>query len=216
VKPASVIDDEAILSVIVTAITVCLVAITDASAAMASTGQVVGVHVGASGGTWGTAMEVPGSAQLNEGGHADVTSVSCASVGNCSAGGYYFDGSHVQQAFVVNETNGTWRTAKEVPGTAALNSGGYASIYSISCASAGNCSAGGTYTDSFNHLQAFVVNETNGTWSGAIEVPGTVVLNQGGTAATGAVSCASVGHCSAGGNYTDSSNLSQAFVVNES
>jgi hypothetical protein len=166
--------------------------------------------------TWGTAEQIPGLTALNQSGQAELFSMSCASAGNCSTGGFYTDASGNTQAFVVNETNGTWHTAKEVPGTAALNSGGYASIYSISCASAGNCSAGGTYTDSSNHLQAFVVNETNGTWSGATEVPGTAELNQGGTAATGAVSCASAGNCSAGGNYTDSSNLSQAFVVKES
>jgi hypothetical protein len=31
---------------------------------------------------------------------------------------------------------------------------------SVSCASAGNCSAGGNYSDASGHLQAFVVNET--------------------------------------------------------
>jgi len=30
----------------------------------------------------------------------------------------------------------------------------------VSCASAGNCSAGGSYTDSSGHQQAFVVRET--------------------------------------------------------
>ena len=38
---------------------------------------------------------------------------------------------------------GTWGKAKEVPGTATLNTGGGAWIISLSCASAGNCSAGG-------------------------------------------------------------------------
>ena len=33
----------------------------------------------------------------------------------------------------------------------------------MSCASAGNCSAGGYYTDSSGHRQAFVVSEVNGT-----------------------------------------------------
>src|SRR5216683_2641160 len=39
-----------------------------------------------SGGTWGTAIEVPGIAALNQA-YASVRSVSCASAGNCSAGG---------------------------------------------------------------------------------------------------------------------------------
>ena len=53
--------------------------------------------------------------------------------------------------------SGTWGTAKEVPGTAHLNTGGADAINSVSCAAAGNCSAGGYYRDSANHVQAFVV-----------------------------------------------------------
>ena len=38
---------------------------------------------------WGRAAGVPGLAALNAGGNAPVNSVSCASAGNCTAGGYY-------------------------------------------------------------------------------------------------------------------------------
>jgi hypothetical protein len=166
-------------------------------------------------GTWGTAKEVPGTAALNKGGEAQLTSVSCASAGNCSAGGYYTDGSGHQQAFVVNEKGGTWGTAKEAPGTAALNTGGNARIASLSCASAGNCSAGGYYNDDSSDQQVFVVRETNGTWDTAKEVPGSAALNKGGNAAINSVSCASAGHCSAVGYYTNSNDYREAFVVNE-
>ena len=37
--------------------------------------------------------------------------------------------------------------AVEVPGTAALNTGGYAELDSVSCGAVGECAAGGTYTD---------------------------------------------------------------------
>jgi hypothetical protein len=77
---------------------------------------------------------------------------------------------------------GTWSGAEEVPGTAPLNAGGNAGIYSISCSSSGNCSAGGNYVDGSGHSQAFVVNEANGTWDDAIEVPGSSTLNVGGSA----------------------------------
>ena len=86
--------------------------------------------------------------------------MSCASAGNCSAGGDYTDSSGAFQAFVVNQVNGTWHTAIEVPGTAALNQGGFAEILSVSCAAAGECSAGGLYTDSSGRGQAFVVSQT--------------------------------------------------------
>ena len=64
------------------------------------------------------------------------------------------------QAFVVNEIDGIWHKAIKVPGIAALNQGGVAVIESVSCASAGNCSAGGDYTDRSFHQQAFVDSET--------------------------------------------------------
>ena len=114
-----------------------------------------------SGGTWGKAKEVPGTAALDAGGSAIVHSVSCASAGNCSAGGDYTDGSGHVQAFVVSQVNGRWGKAKEVPGTA-TPSAGFAVITSVSCASAGNCSAGGDYTQKAGkqRMQAFVVSET--------------------------------------------------------
>ncbi len=167
------------------------------------------------GGTWGTAKQVPGTAALNKGGSAAVSQVSCPSVGNCGAGGYYTDGSGRQQAFVAGETNGTWGTAKEVPGTAALNQGGGARLASVSCAAAGNCSAGGYYTDGSGNEQAFVAGETNGTWGTAQEVPGFPALNKGGIAGVDQVSCASAGHCSAVGIYQTRNGFNEVFVVNE-
>jgi hypothetical protein len=125
--------------------------------AAASTGAVAaspGSHV------WHAAIEVPGIAALNRGGGAEITSVSCASPGNCSAGGDYAAGPGTFQAFVVSQVNGAWHTAVEVPGTAALNRGGNAHIGALSCAAVGNCSAGGSYIDGSGRQQAFVVSET--------------------------------------------------------
>jgi hypothetical protein len=169
-----------------------------------------------SGDTWGTAEEVPGTATLNQGDSAQVESVSCASAGNCSAGGFYTDSSGHAHAFVVSQAGGTWGTAEEVPGTATLNTRGLAAIRSVSCASAGNCSAGGRYTDSSGHTQPFVVSQAGGTWRKAEEVPGTGTLNTGGFAVIASVSCASAGNCSAGGYYGDRFGHSQAFVVSQS
>ena len=173
-------------------------------------------------GTWQQAEEVPGTATLNNLppnsnlGGAQVNSVSCASAGNCSAGGDYTDSSSLQQAFVVSEVNGTWQQAEEVPGTATLNLGGNgAEIDSLSCASAGNCSAGGRYGVSLFDSEAFVVSEVSGTWQQAEKVPGTATLNQGENAGIGSVSCASAGNCSADGSYWDATGDDRAFVVSE-
>jgi hypothetical protein len=160
-------------------------------------------------GTWGNAKEVAGA--LNTLGQAQLYSVSCATAGNCSAGGYYTVNSG-QDAFAVNETNGTWRPATMVPGATGV--GGSAGLYSVSCASAGNCSGGGFYTPGQGQ-QAFVANETNGTWGPAAKVAG--ALNAGKFAQLYSVSCSSAGNCSAGGFYTNNAvpRQQEAFVANE-
>ncbi len=94
---------------------------------------------------------------------------------------------------------GSWRHAIEVPGLGALNAGGNAWVFSVSCGSAGNCAAGGQYADGSGHIQAFVASERNGRWGKAIEVPDLGALNAGGVAYVYAVSCASAGSCSAAG-----------------
>ena len=165
-------------------------------------------------GSWGTAVEVPGTAALNSSGFAQVNSVSCAAAGNCAAGGFYSDGSG-RQTFVASEKNGSWGAAVEVPGIAALNSGGFANLYSVSCGAAGACAAGGIYTDGSAHIQAWVVSDKHGHWGGAVKVPGTAALNKGGSAGLKSVSCAAAGACAAGGSYKDGSGHIQAFVLNE-
>jgi hypothetical protein len=82
--------------------------------------------------------------------------VSCGSAGNCAAGGYYDDGDGNFQGFVAVERNGRWGRAIEVPGLGALNVGGNAFVFPVSCGSAGSCAAGGEYTDRSRHHQGFV------------------------------------------------------------
>ena len=143
--------------------------------------------------------------------------VSCASRGNCSAGGDI--GSTYRgpaQALVVSEVNGAWQPAIVVPGTVALNRLRIASVVTVSCASPGNCSAGGSYFTRPDTFYAFIVNEVKGVWRTAIEVPGTGALNvAGGDATVASVSCASAGNCSAGGDYQNPSGDNQAYVVSE-
>src|SRR5258705_332719 len=165
--------------------------------------------------TWRAAIEVPGTGGLNKGGNAAVNSVSCASAGNCAAAGGYTDGSGHRPAFGASERDGTWRAAIEVPGTGGLNKGGDAEVDSVSCASAGNCLAGGFYFPAEADQQAFVASERGGTWHAAIEVPGTAALNIGRSAAVISVSCTSAGNCAAGGYYNDLDNGGQAFVATE-
>ena len=151
-------------------------------------------------GVWHRALAVPGLAALNKAANAAVVSVSCASPGNCSAGGYYasnrYSGGALETtAFVVGQVDGTWGTARQVPGLAALNTGEHAQISSVSCTSPGNCSAGGSYGvpagPSCCTSHAFVVSQVNGKWGRAEPVPGMTGISE--------VSCASAGNCGAAG-----------------
>src|SRR5215831_7758020 len=169
-------------------------------------------------GTWDTAIEVPGSETLNVGRDASTDSVSCVSAGNCTAVGDYRDGvgspAGRPQPFAVRETNGTWGQAIKVPGSGLFDADAGANVTAVSCASAGNCAAGGFYIDGSHHEQAFVVSQTNGAWGNALEVPGSGTLNAGDASVT-SVSCRSAGRCAAGGTYTDGSGHTQAFLVNQ-
>ena len=165
-------------------------------------------------GTWSPVVMVPGMA-ARSGGSAQVNSVSCASAGNCSAGGEYTDTTGAQQAFVVDEANGHWQNAIEVPGTEILNTGRTASVHSVSCAAPGNCIAGGSYMQNGLGQQAFVASEVNGAWHTAELVPGSAKLNKGGGGVITSVSCTAPGNCGAGGSYNDASGASQALVVTQ-
>jgi hypothetical protein len=163
-------------------------------------------------GTWGTARYVPSPASSTS---SEIDTVSCARPGNCSAAGYYYNAtSSVQQAFVVSEKHGTWAAAEPVPGLAGLNKGGSAEIYALSCASPGNCSAGGYYYASAAFSVAFVVAENHGMWGTAEPVPGPAWLSNDGYAEIESLSCASPGNCSATGSYGYWKDA-QPFVVTE-
>jgi hypothetical protein len=170
--------------------------------------------VSETGGTWGTAALIPGLATLNVGLIGVANAISCTSTGNCSTGGNYTDALGNDQAFVADESNGTWGNAEEVPGTSTLNVGA-ALVNSISCTSPGNCGASGGYSTA-TLPEDFVVNETNGTWGNAVEVPGFAALAVGGSSAIiNPISCSSAGNCSSGGGYIDTLGDYDAYVVTE-
>jgi hypothetical protein len=180
-------------------------------------------------GTWGRAIEVPGLAALNVGKMSGLNSLSCASAGNCTAGGDYSPGgtdagraSPALDAFAVTEKDGTWGRATEVPGTTALNAGHSAVVSSVSCWSAGDCTAAGVYapggvaSPGVVDSQVFVVTEKDGAWGGATGVPGLAALNTGNQGNANSLSCTRGANCAVGGYYTTASGQQEAFVADES
>jgi hypothetical protein len=172
-----------------------------------------GFVVSERGGVWGKAIEVPGLAALNKGGNAEVSAVSCATRGYCTAAGSYTDSGSHQQGFVAVERSGVWGKAIEVPGLAALNKGGNAEVSAVSCAAPGYCAAGGRYSDASGD-QAFVVSELNGRWGTARQVAANLSTGPGEDAFVDTVSCGSPGNCLAGGQGGNGSE-NEAFVVSE-
>jgi hypothetical protein len=164
-------------------------------------------------GAWGLAQLVPGLAGLKASG-GTTQAISCASPGNCGAVGTYTDASANSQVFVVDERNGTWRTALPVPEMSMLKATS-SFAHSVSCASPGNCTVGGTYTDEQKKEQVFIEDEVNGTWGTPQQVPGTGALNVLGIARVNQVSCATAGNCAAVGFYTDRNGLRHAFAADE-
>jgi hypothetical protein len=176
-------------------------------------------------GAWSPGVEAKVPANYGVGGahHVELNSVSCASPGNCTAvGDYGFFPNHDPTAFsdgvLLRETGGAWAPGVEpiLPANAA--SGGLynlTSLSSVSCASAGDCSAVGSYTDSSRHLQGLLLTQTGGAWAAGIEA--SLPANAGSNPGTDlrSVSCASPGNCSAVGYYVDSSGHTQGLLFTQ-
>ena len=91
---------------------------------------------------------------------AEFRSVSCASVGNCTAVGFFkkVDGNYV--ALTMTSTNGVWGQATPVVFAEAQNGYPNSSSYSVSCASVGNCTAVGVFTNVGGGYEAFTMMST--------------------------------------------------------
>lgn len=164
-------------------------------------------------GRWQPAIEPASIAALDTAGEAAISTISCRGEGSCVAAGTYVDAADHTQGFGLTETDHVWSVAKEIPGLAALNAGDDADVVGSSCGGPGNCEVAGTYDDG-SHTQPFVVNEKNGVWGSAIEVPGVASLNVGNATIAG-ISCASIGYCTVAGGYEDSHGDQEVFVDDE-
>lgn len=167
----------------------------------ASTGAVAG-------GSWGAGVEaaLPANAAVTRGGGSVIESVSCPSAGNCGAVGEYNDSSGNTEGLLLTETAGKWATGVEAvlpanAGASAAIPGAF--VRQVSCASAGNCSAVGTYVDSSGNQEGLLLTEKAGSWSAAVEAAlPTNAVSSNQFVQWGGLSCASAGNCTAVGQYT--------------
>ena len=190
-----------------------------------------GLLVTETSGRWAAGVEAALPAGTGTDTFVQLFSVSCASAGNCTAVGIYQDvssGNYNRHVLLLSETSGTWAAGVEgaLPANASTNRKltPTAFVRAVSCASAGNCTAVGSYLDSSGHQQALLLTETSGTWAAGVEAslpanagknperhPGPLVSLGFGFS----VSCASAGNCTAVGPYIDRSGHEQGLLLSE-
>jgi hypothetical protein len=150
-------------------------------------------------------------AQVPSGGSdAVLNDVSCPAAGDCTAVGE-FDINGATQGLVVDENDGMWDTGAEVMPPGTPSSDPDVSLRSVSCSSAGNCTAVGSYSDDNGLPEGLLVTETNGEWGPGIEAQ--LPAQATGGAQIGSVSCAAPGDCTAVGTYYGTGFLNDDGLV---
>jgi hypothetical protein len=168
------------------------------------------------GGSWGSAQQVPGTANRNTNHFATINSISCTAAGECGAVGYYStpDGRH---QFVSEERGGTWQPAiRDLTRKGSPSDGFAVEANAVSCGSPGNCVVTGEFADAKNGSHLFTLNEAGGTWGKIRELPGSAKLNVKKFGRLLTVSCASAGNCAVGGFYEDAKGRTQGVVADSS
>jgi hypothetical protein len=108
-----------------------------------------------------------------------------------------------------------WRAAK----LAALPTGAQGIpdgfLPTLSCVSAGNCEAGGAYTNAHGEVEGLLLNESGGVWTApsTLVAPSDAATNPGVTLYD--LSCGALGNCAAVGSYVTRTGNTEAFIAND-
>ncbi len=164
-------------------------------------------------GTWGQAAEITAPSNAGTNPESVLKGISCTSAGKCTAVGQYLDSSSHVQAMEATETSGTWGQATEVTAPSNAGTNPNAKLYAVSCTSARNCTAVGTFEDTSSHPQAMEATETSGTWGQAAQVTAPSNAGTNPQADLSGISCTRAGKCTAVGEYLDSSGRFQAMAA---
>ena len=164
-----------------------------------------------------TTLSPPKSAANNPA--LTIYSLDCGAPGNCSAVGGFQNKSGDTQSFVDNENATAWSRAKLVTlPSNALGSGQSSQVHSVACASAGNCSAVGTYLDNSTPIArsvGYTINKVSGVWGNAVELRLPSDANFNPFVIVNQVACASPGTCAGVGTYINAHNDTRGFVASE-
>ena len=172
----------------------------------------------ASDGAWlSVARQAPGTAALNSlTDYSDldvfpqISSVSCASPGNCTAVGKYLSDAGAAM-FVISEHSGIWEKARPLPGGPTVDpyGGDWGQPGLVSCSAPGGCLVAA------GDAAPMLASQSAGTWFPAHQVSGGGLDYQ--NAFVSAVSCApGAGYCAGAGSVVRAANgwaNGTAFVV---
>ncbi len=190
-------------------------------------GAYAGFAVSESGGRWqATALTLPSDASTTADGLGDpiqndlfLNGVSCSSAGNCTVvGSYDASSANNVEPFALTETGGSWSSPAT---TITLPSGEDppagdpgAALDSVTCQSAGDCVAAGTYATASGDNVVLVARQSAGAWTTAgadLASPYDPALANMYWAS---VACAPGGYCATGGYVADDgSGLEDAFML---
>lgn len=170
-----------------------------------------------SAGNWSNARQLTLPPGTNFNPFATVGQIACATNNTCAAIGSYVDSQNVARGLLISRANATWN-ARPLVLPANANAYPEATLSELSCVSAGNCVAIGTYTANDGAINALSVTEVGGVWArarpmvmpaGAAANPHVFFYGYSG------VDCSSPGNCAAGGQYRDRAGAYQGFLINE-
>ncbi|HUO71974.1 MAG TPA: PASTA domain-containing protein, partial [Solirubrobacteraceae bacterium] len=152
-----------------------------------------------------------------------VGSVSCASAGNCTAVGSYFYSAPTGEpptdaeedaadSVLFSETDGTWAAGVAAPLPAYATGG---DVQSVSCPSAGDCAAVGSYSVNTGGSEGLLLTEAGGNWATGLAASLPPNASPPHLAALDAVSCPADGNCGAAGYYSTTSATQGLLIGGE-
>lgn len=180
------------------------IAVTPWSSASASTGII-----------WGdgsAATFADGVANAVIGAAGEVKSISCSSAGNCTAVGDLLTDEYLLGAFVMSSIDGEWGIATRVENPDYTWGGFEDVLRSVSCWSAGNCVAVGTFFNDAGHIRPLIMTSIDYAWSASVlagipdDDPAWRLIG---------VSCDSVDDCTAVGDYRNSDGEYFPFTISK-
>jgi hypothetical protein len=177
-----------------------------------------GFVIGEVGGSWQSASEISMTSSTNFNPYVDVNQIACSSTSNCVGVGSFIDANDVTQGLLVDQVKGTWSRGLSLTLPANASAFAGASVSEVTCVKNASCAVLGTFNTNTGAVQGLSATESGGQWLRAQELtmPPNAAINphvflygfQG-------IACASVGNCSLGGQYQNSTGQIEGFLENE-